>query len=1188
MTTKTIFALLMVFLLAAVAVNAEVYINEVMVNPSEGNDFVELYNDGETVSLDNWTIRDADDVLKTFGTEDTITDYVVIDVSNKLINSGNSVSLYNADILIDKINYGSVEEDNVTHLEAPEEDEVLVRVHDGNENWTISSTATPGAINNRVPVIGEPEDDITGSSENVTLNIVNFPVTDADEDEVTVEAFVEAGVLEDLTDFNLVSNEDGTYNLSFTPSFNFVKHPDLFREFELTIKATDDFGGETNVSALISVSDLNQAPTIDEIDTLTFIEKMEGSFTVTTNDADGDNVTYFFDGAATGMSVNDEGVISWQPAVGQEDVTNVLLVVIDHPYGEASGKQGSQRFNATVTDALAISNVKVNGDHVESEGTTTEIGPEDEMSVSFQLTNNLNRAITGIEFSLSPLFSEFNETVNLDAGETDTVTLTKTLPLDITENEVATTLYVTGEDLEDRSTIPNNFQFTTVVERDAANIAISELNLNQDNVTCGAETTLSIDFANRGDNNEDDIVITVTGPNEFEETLEDISLNAGEEDDKEVTIPTSTLNSGSNTFTVTLTYRSGFFTETDSTTLLNLGCLGEVSPTDTTIPLANENSQEFSITLSEEGASANVAWNITKDGESIDTATGLSYLFRETETGNYQVTVSVNEAESNTWQVKVTDVPIADDLTLTIDDTVTVENNFGKIEFTETVNFGDLVDLDKVIKITDGQVAIDTSEAPQLDKSARVTIKKMFDLHQIQVSDNFGEGPFNECTACDGIINADGEFTFNVPGFSTYKVVEVSPADLNINTVDFTTAERGTTITVNVPLTNTGTLAGLTNVAASTTIDDRYSPVISNVPTSIAADTTATAQLSITLSEDADGGRQKIGTFTVTSAEDSETVDVFLETESALVITNIEINGKSSGDLKLDEENEIEIEVENTLDDVTIENIDVEILIDLGDDEVDESEEIDDLDEGDEDTATFTFNLADEDIETDSFTLEITVEGRAEDGSRHTTTEEKTVDLDLETHQLMIDRASVTPSTLSSSRRGSVQVTIKNIGQKDEDEVKIQVSNPELGIDLNKDNIKIDKFTDSDNDGRVTFNFAVENEVAAGTYPIEIEVFIDGDLEDSTNVDLTVSETSVTQSSTQQQNQLNSQSNAALAQQLQRQLEAQLATEQVPSESSTVKASFRESNTYTTLLAVLVVLAVIAMILLIGLMMRKR
>ena len=307
-----------------------------------------------------------------------------------------------------------------------------------------------------------------------------------------------------------------------------------------------------------------------------------------------------------------------------------------------------------------------------------------------------------------------------------------------------------------------------------------------------------------------------------------------------------------------------------------------------------------------------------------------------------------------------------------------------------------------------------------------------------------------------------------------------------------------------------------------------------------------------------------------------------------MVITNIEINGKSSGDLKLDEENEIEIEVENTLDDVTIENIDVEILIDLGDDEVDESEEIDDLDEGDEDTATFTFNLADEDIETDSFTLEITVEGRAEDGSRHTTTEEKTVDLDLETHQLMIDRASVTPSTLSSSRRGSVQVTIKNIGQKDEDEVKIQVSNPELGIDLNKDNIKIDKFTDSDNDGRVTFNFAVENEVAAGTYPIEIEVFIDGDLEDSTNVDLTVSETSVTQSSTQQQNQLNSQSNAALAQQLQRQLEAQLATEQVPSESSTVKASFRESNTYTTLLAVLVVLAVIAMILLIGLMMRKR
>ena len=101
---KILFALLLNVLLLLLVhhfVFAAVIINEVHPAPSSGNDWVELTNTGaDSVSLANWTLEDSSSAMPTTPSLSTITieshAYVVIEVSNRLNNTGDSVFLKNA------------------------------------------------------------------------------------------------------------------------------------------------------------------------------------------------------------------------------------------------------------------------------------------------------------------------------------------------------------------------------------------------------------------------------------------------------------------------------------------------------------------------------------------------------------------------------------------------------------------------------------------------------------------------------------------------------------------------------------------------------------------------------------------------------------------------------------------------------------------------------------------------------------------------------------------------------------------------------------------------------------------------------------------------------------------------------------------------------------------------------------
>ena len=127
------FLLALIFLTLSLPVHAALYINEI--SPSTDPEWIELYNDGDSVDLENWLLTDnnsstTDDLTLT-GTINSGEYLVFSRSSGWLNNSGDIVSLYNnatpSAELIDQYEYGSVSAD-----------QSVSRSPDGADSWIIT------------------------------------------------------------------------------------------------------------------------------------------------------------------------------------------------------------------------------------------------------------------------------------------------------------------------------------------------------------------------------------------------------------------------------------------------------------------------------------------------------------------------------------------------------------------------------------------------------------------------------------------------------------------------------------------------------------------------------------------------------------------------------------------------------------------------------------------------------------------------------------------------------------------------------------------------------------------------------------------------------------------------------------------------------------------------------------------
>ncbi len=440
-------------------------------------------------------------------------------------------------------------------------------------------------------------------------------------------------------------------------------------------------------------------------------------------------------------------------------------------------------------------------------------------------------------------------------------------------------------------------------------------------------------------------------------------------------------------------------------------------------------------------------------------------------------------------------------------------------------------------------------------------------------------------------------YTFNQATAGTYSVqvqigaeshlwtVTVSvpaPAALSISPITIENVRAGQSANATITVTNTGAnmnIGSLTAVLEG--VNARYQArIVGTLPATLAAGASSTTlQLQLTVPTDEASGAHNIGNFIVRGMDSAGTAvnatqAISLNPQSFLTIESVKLNGKAAGDLTLEEVNEFDVKVKNTytqdINDITV----TVTILDVDGEDIEEESASFDLGDGKDDTVTLSFDLSGENVDESQYTVQIEVEGEADDRTEHRTVQGVAVDVERENHKVIVQKATLGSSTLQCSRQTSLQVIVENIGESDEDDLEIKVKNVQLGIDLSKSDFELDEFSGSDNEYRTTFNLNFEDAVA-GSHTLTVEAYRDGSVDDTEEVPVQISSCSTASAATGQ-TQVQAAADTALAQELQRQL---LAREQQEGQNvQGVQSSFRQSNRYVLLLGVLAVALFIAVV----------
>ena len=904
--------------------------------------------------------------------------------------------------------------------------------------------------------------------------------------------------------------------------------------------------------------------------------------------------------------------------------------------GEASNSlSAAAPFNITVKPALEIDRDSLEI-LVSQEAFTADeqinVSPGDTVTVSYTFANNFNKQLGSVQkeaqviapvgmndFVDRPIATEWA----MFSGEVEDDQFTFTVPLDITGNTFTVQLQLSHNSF--KGNFQNTEELVFTIVREEADIEISSATLADNTLSCNRVTDLSITATNTGDNAVTPQLLV------YDEEQFEFDADAGEFAGEELlnqafptlqpattaTAPFSLnltgLSSGQNTLFVYLVNPdfTDFQGSAAEVPLTVSNCLTTFSPMDAEQLIRPNTALTFRTSVMESTFKQFLKWYV--DG--TQAASKVTALTRTLSPGQHTVEVRLQTnqglQESHSWEVTVTGRPLTDNFELPgFDESknlasytdFTVENNAGSVTFDEAVDLTNVFTLDDIMVITHtgnlDVVSVDTAAAPGLaGRSATVTLPHTFTNPLILKAVGFADEQnleFTECTApaCTVVQNTAGEFVFQVDSFSTYVVLEEVPAALSVlpAEITFDNVVAGQVANTTITIMNSGTFDPLTGLSVQLL---NVSPVFNaqvsgTLPSTLNPGETVTPSptLSLTIPAGEPAGKHQIGTLRVTSSAGTDDTPIFINPKSFLTVKSVKINGKSDGKFQLDEPTTVDVEVKNdhTQD---MENIVVTVTLkNINDEEVEEESEEFDLDNGDDEKVELDFDLRNEDVENEQFTMEIVLEGEDESGTMHRTLDTRTVQLDLENHNVMVKSAVLESASLQCQRNTVLRVTVQNIGKSDENDVEIHVRNTALGLNLVKLGIELDDFASVDNEHQALGTVNAEN-APAGQYPITVEVYRDGKLEDTEEVVLEVKGCALgaatvapapttTTPSGQQKEVVIDVASQKLAQELQQQLAARKAVLEQPIVSA---VSFRESSLYLPLLGVFVVLVFLAVVL---------
>lgn len=261
------------------------------------------------------------------------------------------------------------------------------------------------------------------------------------------------------------------------------------------------------------------------------------------------------------------------------------------------------------------------------------------------------------------------------------------------------------------------------------------------------------------------------------------------------------------------------------------------------------------------------------------------------------------------------------------------------------------------------------------------------------------------------------------------------------------------------------------------------------------------------------------------STPDVDTLAVTVSRTDRLAITDVNFNGEEeenvrtrdvvvagqttsivdggSVDVKPGKTLSVEVEVRNLWPETfdpnlhEIKDVEVEAELDgIGDiDDEDENQDANDLEPDDDDKVTFNFDIPLL-VGEDSGDLTITVKGDDRDGTRYSHRVKFNVNIDKENHKLDL-KTQLSPTTMSCTRSGQLDVTVTNIGSNDEDIVQLLIKNDQLNLKF-FETFELQEAEDEEDDDAVykqTYNFAVPASVAPGQYPLRVSTFFKAEKE---------------------------------------------------------------------------------------------
>ena len=214
--------------------------------------------------------------------------------------------------------------------------------------------------------------------------------------------------------------------------------------------------------------------------------------------------------------------------------------------------------------------------------------------------------------------------------------------------------------------------------------------------------------------------------------------------------------------------------------------------------------------------------------------------------------------------------------------------------------------------------------------------------------------------------------------------------------------------------------------------------------------------------------------------------------------------------------------------------------------------------------ADFDIPLA---VDEDTFDVFIRVNGEDENGTAHNVEWKLQLEVDKESHKLIVGSPSLNPSAVSCNRNTRLSASVVNVGADEESDVQLSIESEPLEISQSEKDILLDSGTE-DISYNKDFSIKVRDDLAAGAYPIEVRAYRDSKLEDTKTINLKIDDCIVQKKEEVKEKVVVVGPTSTLAQQNKLQMQKPAAPAQKPILKTTkpTKVPFRETGEYMALL----------------------